>query len=253
MKCEISEQLVSKIKKLLALGKSDNINEASLAMEKAQKLCLEHDIDLCSINIDTPAKTQEPIIQESIDQKKRLGTVQKYISWLLNKHFNVKVIYTGNRYFGRQINLIGKKIDIELARYIQSYLSDLLPKLWHEYYHSTPGVRLDEKHSYIYGLYQGICEKLRESKEKVKEEKFELVGAQRGEEVKERLKQNYSLMVISDHDRINQKVEEYYPNLRSNKIYVDFSSHDALQDGKEKGRKISLNRPIGNSSNKYLS
>jgi hypothetical protein len=45
----VSDQLVEKVRKLLALAESPNENEAALAAEKAQELMLRHGIDMAQI------------------------------------------------------------------------------------------------------------------------------------------------------------------------------------------------------------
>lgn len=244
----VSEQLVEKVRKLLSLSKSDNPNEASLALEKAKKLSVEYDLDLASINIHEKQK-EEPIVKgESIGgDTKRISTCQKYISWLIQDYFNVKIIYHGGRYSGRTMTFVGKRADIEMAIYINNYLNEEMPRLWKKYYSSNSDIKISDKQSYLYGIYQGLSAKISESKKNTETEKFESIKITKGVNELERVKECYALTIKSTKEKLEEKVAEFYPHLRSNTTRINVSSYNAVNDGKTAGRNISLSRSLGYS------
>lgn len=249
----VSEELVNKVRKLLSLAQSDNLNESSLALEKARKLGVEYNIDLASINIHEKQK-EEPVVKgDSINNGKRETTCQKYINWLLVEHFNVRIVHSGGRYSGRTMTLIGKKMDIDMSIFINNYLNEEMPRLWKKYYDSTPGCRLEEKQSYLYGIHQGLSAKIAESQKNTEFEKFEFIKVNKGTDELEKVKECYALTIKSTKEKLEEKLYEYYPNLRSKgSVRLNLNSHNALNDGESAGRNISLARPLGYSGKKSL-
>ena len=239
----VDENLVNKIRKLLALGNvNTNQNEAELALMKAKQLAVEYEIDLSTIKIFDEKVKPEPIVKgEAISNGSRMPVCQKFVTWILTEHFNVKVIYSGSRAWGRSMTFIGKKIDIEMATFVNSFLNEEFMRLWHKY-QSQNNLRASVRNSYIYGLYQGLNEKLKQAKKSAEDNKFSSMTNA------ESVRGNYQLMVVNDKKRLEDAVEDFYPRLRKLSVSVGraFRS-DIIGDGQKQGRNISINRPIGNS------
>ena len=238
----VPDQLVSKIRKLLALGNfNDNGNQAELALAKAKQLAVEYEIDLASIEIFDEKPKLEPIIKgEGIDSGSRFSVTQKFVNWIVQNHFNVKIIMSGGRYGGRYINFIGKKIDVETATYVNSFLNAELMRLWHNYQKKN-NLRAAVRNSYLYGLYQGLDAKLAETKKQAEEGKFSTMND--GQKVRG----NYQLMVVNEKQRLEKAVGDFYPHLRKVSISVGRAfRQDVIGDGKRDGRNINITRGIGN-------
>ena len=105
----MDEELLSKLKKLLTLAQNATSAEAENALEKATAIAAKHNIDLALISIAAPIK--EEMIEEKYIQGKRKCVTQRYISWIIQAHFNVDLIYSGSRYLGKSIVFIGRKSD----------------------------------------------------------------------------------------------------------------------------------------------
>lgn len=244
----VPDQLVSKIRKLLALGNfNDNGNQAELALAKAKQLAVEYEIDLASIQIFDEKPKLEPIIKgEGIESGCRFSVTQKFVNWILQAHFNVKVIMSGGRYGGRYINLIGKKTDVETANYVNKFLNDELMRRWHSYQKKN-NLRAAVRNSYLYGLYQGLDAKLAEAKKNAEEGKFSTMN--NGEQIRG----NYQLMVVNEKKRLENAVGDFYPHLRKVSISVGRAyRQDIIGDGKRDGRNINITRGIGNTNSRSL-
>jgi len=248
----VSDEVVNKIRKLLALGHSNNQNESELAMTKAKKLALEHEIDLSLIDAFAGQK-EEPILRgEGVGVGQRESTCQKYINWLLRDHFNVRIVNSGSRFWGRSIVFIGKRRDIDIATYVHGFLNSEMPRLWHRFYKQNGGP-LSQKQSYLYGIYKGLSEKLEQSVRETEQNKFDEIKALRGVEYGTTAQNSWALTVKSNREKLEEKLGEFYPHLRkSSRSTININSMGAMNAGKAAGRQINLNRPIGNGNNNRL-
>lgn len=249
----INDELVSRIRKLLQLNTSANEFESSLALEKAKALAIRAGIDLASVTAFQGEKA-EPIEKSGeINLGQRKSITQKFICWIIQNHFKCRLIYHGNRYYGYKLFLIGAKSDIEIASYVQSYLSSEFMRLWHKY-RAEKACSLDYRSSFIYGLYQGLDEKLAAATARTEQESFGEIASNQGVEKSEEIKNNYSLMVVDHKKKLEDKVKELYPKLKkaqASNIRIDRT--DAVSDGQAVGRTINLNRPIGYSNSSQIS
>ncbi len=251
----IPTDLVEKVRKLLSLSLSDNPHEAELALSKARKWAAEYEIDLSAINIHGQQKA-EPIVKgDTIHLGQRKPTVNKYLAWLLESHFNVKIVYSGRRCSGRQMVFIGRTADIQMAQYVYSYLEQEFPRLWKAYYDKNyPEIQLKDKQSFCYGMYKGLDAKLIEAQKQAEEEKFQTI--QKEMEPKagdlaqlEQIKQCYSLAIVTHKESLNKALGEFYPHLsNAYNSGKNLRCGSAMDDGRVIGRTINLNRPIGNSA-----
>lgn len=250
----VSDDLVEKIKKLLRLATSTNEHEASLALERCKKLATEYDIELSSIDVwDEKKKLDEIISKNELNlNSKRKSVCSKTVVWLILKHFNCRVIHSGSRYYGQKITFIGKKKDIEISTYVYGYLNNLFMDLWREYKERT-NANTQIRESYVYGLYKGLNEKLTDAKQKTEVEKFTQIEQEKGTEEVNKIKGNYSLMIISDSKRLDEKVDEFFPRCRTVKTKLKpIRNFNALEDGRQKGKTINIVRGIGFNSGKTL-
>ncbi|MDO8611111.1 MAG: DUF2786 domain-containing protein [bacterium] len=245
----ISDDLVHKIKALLRLATSSNEHEANLAMSRAKSLCVKYEIEMCSLDAysDGKPKANEPIIQDNVKMGNRFPISQNLVSNILNKFFNVRVLYGGGRSWGRHITLIGRKLDIELATYINQHLNNEFLRLWRNFYtkNESNGVTLKDRSGFMIGLSQGLSEKLAESQKNAEQESFTTtVPIDRVEQVK----QTYALAIINLRKNIDEKTAEFYPHLRKNYSRTTVHNYNSLGAGRVMGKTISVNRPLNNNS-----
>lgn len=250
----ISTDLVSKIRKLLQLGTSGNEHEAERALLKARELAVRHEIDLAQIQLfteDTYAKEQ---IERGEDLRlgHKLSVHQKYITWLLMHHFNVSIIYCGNRYSGKRVVFIGKKSDIEIATYVQQFLLSEFMRLWHSY-QVTTGARVEVRNSYMYGLYNGLDTKLGDAKKTATQERIREIAVCDGEEKAQAVEKQYGLVCVSQKEQLKKAEKKFFPSLTHSTTSTG-RIHDgfAMESGRKAGQSININRGIGSGSTKQL-
>lgn len=236
---EISLAVAEKISKLLRLSQSNNQHEAELALMHAKRIATENEIDIALIDIHSGVKKKnEPIIRNDISLGQRKSVAQRYISWLLNEHFNVKIIYSGNRQRGMTMALIGKSDKIQIALYVQSFLNQKFMELWRDYYAKT-NCELKDRETYLFGLYKGLSQKLTDEQNKVESEKL----ANQSQETQNQ----WGLMVISEKDRLDEAVGQFFPSLKkAAKFTLKNYSENTYVNGVIAGKSINIKPAISN-------
>lgn len=144
------DQLLKKIKKLLALAESNNPNEAELATLKANQILLKHNLKYVDL-------LEESIYLIRVLPRPRKDAKIQAIYEIL-RHFIVRpVISTGVNTCCLEIS--GSYVNIRLAEYISEFLDYELDRLWkltrHE--HQLKGLRA--KNSFFMGIAKGFEEK----------------------------------------------------------------------------------------------
>lgn len=238
----MNELLLGKLKKLLNLSKSANIHEAELALQKATAMAAEAGIDLAMVSAKADSEAEKlEMVQETAFSGKRLPSLQKYASWLLNKHFNVHVIYSGGRYFGRSVNILGDKRDVEFAKFVNEFVQDDMQRRW-EYYKKSNGLTVRMKDTFMYNLWRGLDSKLTEAKAAAETAKFNAMP----QEVVADTKARYGIVISDKKAAVQQFVTKTYPRLSSVKTRVNnFSNSTVATDGYSVGRSMNISRPIG--------
>ncbi|MEK6883656.1 MAG: DUF2786 domain-containing protein, partial [Nanoarchaeota archaeon] len=210
----IPAELVSKIKKLLALGTSDNPHEAELALLQAKKLAERYEIDILSLNpFDENKKERERYDRKDINVGQRRSVCQSFVSYILQNHFNVKIIYTGSRYNGRQIVIIGRESDLQIAQYIQDYLNNEMLRLWHKY-QKDYNARCELRNSFLTGIYRGLDTKLKEKKDIFADERIEEIKQEKGAEFGQVIENKFTLMKINNEKQLADEVQRHFPKLK---------------------------------------
>jgi len=167
----MNDKLIEKLRKLFALaGNNPSQAEAELAMSKAQAMAVEHGIDLALIGQVTDE--DDSVIQERIEMGQRLPTVNTFITSVLTKFFNVRIILSGNREMGRRLIFVGKRDAIDTAKYIYTWLGETMVRCWKRYYHNTPAINLNDKQSYLFGFYSGLVGKLDRNRQEIESSKL---------------------------------------------------------------------------------
>lgn len=259
MTTTISDSLVEKIRKLLALASelNDSKEQAELAMQKARTLAVQHDIDLAAIQVFDNKKSEEPMEKsDEISLGGRKSVCQKFICWLLQNHFKVKIIYTTgydaswNRV--QKIVFIGKKSDIEIATYVNQYLNNEFMRLWRNYA-KWSNAKVDQRNSFIWGLYSGLSDKLTAAEKTAKEDGFTTLAQTKTVEEVEKVKECMALTVTSHQQRLEEAVDTFFPRARSVRTRTAYAhSQTARSAGYSQGQKISLRRGLGSGGGGQL-
>lgn len=215
-------KLIDRLKKLLALaGNNPSQSEAEAALSKAQAIAIEHGIDLAMIG---ETENEEEIVRDEMEFGQRLPTVNNYVTNVLVKFFNVRIITSGSRYGGRKLIFVGKQSDINTAKYVYGWLSDTMVRCWHNYYKNND-VQLSHKQSYLFGFYNGLVNKLDINKYRIEKEKLKTDDD----------KSKYAVATVNLEKKIQSFIDDEFPRLRtsaSKRITMDSNSYNrGLNDG----------------------
>lgn len=218
-------KILDKIRKLLALSKSPNENEAAVALAMAQELMLRYNID----NIDLEQESTEDIIE--IDFKISYQAEEsslRFVYWL-GKAFFVKPILIKRNIgqdkikFERYIRFIGKQADVAVTTYVFSYMMTILDNKGKEY---TKKIKI--RKDYDFGFVTAVCEKL----EKIEEDKRNSTIFNVNEA------KNESALILSSRSLIKSFIKEKYGDKindgKQQEIEFDL---DAFRDGYVEGEK----------------
>lgn len=218
-------KILDKIRKLLALSKSPNENEAAVALAMAQELMLRYNID----NIDLEQESTEDIIE--IDFKISYQAEEsslRFVYWL-GKAFFVKPILIKRNIgqdkikFERYIRFIGKQADVAVTTYVFSYMMTILDNKGKEY---TKKIKI--RKDYDFGFVTAVCEKL----EKIEEDKRNSTIFTVNEA------KNESALILSSRSLIQSFIKEKYGDKindgKQQEIEFDL---DAFRDGYVEGEK----------------
>lgn len=108
----MEQDIINKIKKLLALAESSNENEAALAFARAQKLMQDYDISMTDIS-ESSFDNMEIDIPVLFRNK---AIIVKFIN-IISETFGIKIIIRTRGSSPRAFTLIGKKERILTAEY----------------------------------------------------------------------------------------------------------------------------------------
>ena len=150
-----SQQVLNKVKKLLALSSSTNEFEAKKALNKANELLFKYNLESLKNDED------EAYVLSALFSKRSNSKLQA-IYEILQNFFVVPVFNYGND--GVYLDICGDRSNIEVAEYVAKFLDSELENLWKNYKKMNPHLKgIVAKNSYFRGLAKGFCEKFKES------------------------------------------------------------------------------------------
>ena len=109
-KKKVDSNLLEKIQKLFALGKSPNVNEAEAAIKKAEALMSEYDLSFGEVNYITES-----------EQKGKLYDWEAVVFSAVCYANNCLPVCFKNRYLGT-LSFSGRKINVFLSKEMFQYL-----------------------------------------------------------------------------------------------------------------------------------
>jgi hypothetical protein len=259
----MNEAILSKLQKLLALSKGGSENEAQLALEKAQQIATQHNIELAAVAAREPSAAEKlEMVEDHVTFGRRLPTLQKYASWLLGSHFGVKLVYHNTfngRQWVRQLLILGDKRDVEFAKYVNSFVQEDMQRRW-EYYKKSNNLATRYKSTWMYNCWRGLDSKLKEAKKKTEEAAFsavppapcqasEFVGVGAENVSTEKVKETYALMITDKASKVEKFLSERHPTLRSySTARIINRGGSVASDGFATGRTMTIARPLAGQS-----
>jgi hypothetical protein len=222
---ENDHKILRKAEKLLALAGSANEHEALLAMERVRQLYQKYNLE--KLTHESEASLVYLIIKTS---KKRILAHQSMISQILNNHFFVEIVFSGE-YDAKQcttfktIELLGRPENVKMAEYVYHFLLGALDRLWEGYKAAAP-IKRKARPSFYMGVLSGFNEKLEKSNPRMTLERSEKALINLGD----RQLQEYT------HYRHPKTTRRYWGTpLRDQQSY---------HAGKREGHRLNLHKPV---------
>ena len=213
------------VKKLLFLGDSPNENEAQAAVDKAQRLLLEYNIDLVESDAERDFEHRQLGLV-----KGRHPAWELWLAMILNESFFVEVLWTRSYDAGRDLEgtvleVYGTPTNLDMADYVHDYLSRLLERLWSEYRRQRRLRSNRERMRYFAGVLQGFHGKL--SKQRVDP------GNSAESEA----------LVWQGDDRLQSYYRYHNPRIQTRQT-GGVAASEAFHHGVEAGGRVNLRQPV---------
>ena len=220
-----SARVARLVKKLLFLGDSPNENEAQAAVNKAQRLLLEYNIDL----VETDA--------ERGFEHRQLGPVrgrhpawELWLAMILNEFFFVEVLWIRSYEAARDLQgtvleVYGTPTNLDMADYVHHYLSRLLVRLWSEYRHQRRLRSNHERMRYFAGVLQGFHGKLTQQR------------VDPGDTTES------EALVWQGDDRLQSYYRYHNPRIQTRQT-GGVATSEAFRHGVEAGGRVNLRQPV---------
>ena len=217
-------RVIERVARLLALAESPNVHEAEAAMAAAQRMMLKYNVEL------EGGRPKHYRFRHLGEPSGRVGEDERVLASILAKHFFVEVIWVpvyrpaeGKR--GSVLEICGSPENLEMAEYAHAFLRHTARELWEEHKRATRERSNRDRRTFLAGVMTGFADKLGRQAHKSASEGLVWVGD--GE--------------LHDYYRAR------HPHIR-NVRYGGQRRTEAFASGKEAGKKIVLNKPMGATS-----
>jgi hypothetical protein len=228
---EQGRQIIDKVRKLLALGRSDNEHEAALAMQRAKELLDRYRLDFACLAED------QNLIHRTINTGSRtLPSHRKAICALLESSFGVRVI-CASLYdpFAdcslKTIELLGPEEAVAIAEHCYHFLENRLLALWQQNRHRFAGGGLRARKSYFLGVLAGFRQTLQGS-------------AKEPSPPRDNGSANPTLPVPRSEERLEAFVAWRFPRLSRRRGRSVTMHGEAYRQAVAAGRELTLHRPV---------
>ncbi len=228
---EQGRQIIDKVRKLLALGSSDNEHEAALAVQRAGELLTRYRLDFDALAEDLG------LVHRTINTGGRtLPVHRKSICALLETGFGVRVICASlydplaNQSF-KTIELLGREEEVAIAEHCYHFLENRLQTLWERNRRGfTVNGRIAKK-SYLLGLLAGFRQTLERSRNATARPSQKSAPAS-------------DLPALRAQQRLEDFVAFRFPRLRQMRGKSTMMHGEAYNQAVATGREITLHRPM---------
>ena len=216
------EKILSRIKKLMALGSSSNRHEADAATVKANDLLVKYNMEKASLNLDD--MDEEAYYVLVVASAPKNNATLRALSLIL-KNFMVRPIYS-RKENSTALEIVGTRLNVELAAYVADFLQHEFKYLWKKAQKENPSLKgMVAKNSFLRGMAKGLDQKLQAAK-------------------KHTVNNKNQLMLIETS--LERAVEMAYPRLRLSRSKFRHCSKGASL-GVEAGKNISIHPGLNKS------
>ena len=196
---DLDPEIIKKIQKLHAMSTSTHLGEADNASKMRDRLLEKYEITLDDLD---SFQTKDTKLTEDVMEmtgRKKMTILFDVVLGILKKHFFVEVVYHNDTHL--RISLIGNKSDVEIAKYIFTYLCRKFEAEWNRYKKLYPGAH---RNSFLFGMHDGLDKKLTtQTKNDVQE--FGLIVVDQKEKRQTFVKSLYRTRSVSSKARLNQR------------------------------------------------
>lgn len=230
----VDPTILEKLQKILSLAARGGTEaEAQAAMAAAQRLAIQHNIDLAQVGErEVGPKKMETDRADGLKMYNKYKPYSRPIARVLQNCFDVSFIWVG----GDRPCVVGEKTDVAMACYCWTWLNEMLPRLFRSYCEARGWPLLTGIPRVSY--YEGVCQGISENNQR-----------QRAEVAKTADAQSFALVLVKKEELVQARVELEFPTLRkarSVRRSIDGSAWDA---GHAEGRKIKLNAGLQGGGN----
>ncbi len=220
-----------KIKKLLALSRSTNPNEAAVALAKARELMVRFQIptdDLHRANDDTYISVfvDRPALRHTRDHT--------HLGGLLADFYFVEVIWVPawvleKEKVGCALEISGLPANVQMAGYVYDYVKRFVATQWQAY---SAGRKMSRyrKTDYAVGIIQGFRSLL-------ERQHCNAAAAT-----------NHRALIPMSDPQLVAYVKQKYPRLRTVRTRATQADAGVIQDGHRAGRKLRITPPVSGAA-----
>lgn len=220
-----TQDILEKVKKLMALGNSPSEAEAASAIAKARELLARHGLSLTDVEAHSPE-----IVEGVLFEKQRLRSWEAQLIHVVTRATFTQALHV-RKGKTSHVLLIGREVNTIAAKDLFEYLHLVVLKLGRA--NSSKVAHLE---SFKCGVVQRIGERLQDSEEAIQDKES-------GENKKEQERSLVPLMDKTAEKENKDFISEKYGKTSTKKSgrRVDAGSY---YKGIEAGEKVSLNRQI---------
>lgn len=237
----MSEQILSKVRNLLALSKNDNVHESSAAYKAAQKLLTKNRLTMADVYASAE-KSREPIITSN----EPLYAGIRAINWKGSLAAGITKANCCSCYWhsvwvdgrwNKQLLVVGRQSDIDVVRYLFSAVVAQIEAYCAAAMLRNRGGGKTFANNFKYGATNTVVERLAEAQQEVEEE-YEGTTA----------------LVLVNKDKAELDVAMKALKLRKRTVKSRYDDR-GQEAGKRAGRRVNLSRgALGDSKPKgYIS
>jgi len=234
----IDQKIIDKLQKLLALSASDNENEATLAMTKAEELMREHNLSVADVALDGSGAHVGSAEVHGLTKSSQ--TWEVFLGGTIAKTFNGRAIRSKNSN-GWAFTFVAGKTDLELIVDLFERLRSSIKRMSDAYVRSARNTtRVHGKtlhNSYRMGVFETITRRLESLKKNTaptqERNTFGITGTE--------------LMVIKDK-AVDQRVSRLFPHVKTSTRAASMVEGNAYRQGQADGHNVSLHRSVNGDS-----
>jgi hypothetical protein len=231
MEKERREEILGKIKKLMALGvKHENTHEGQSALDKAKALMAKHDIRF--IDVEDDGTVQDANIgRVDVPWHKHMNDFESKLAHHIADTLDCSYVMVGKGRKGARHSMIGTKTDLDLAEWLFKFTRLQCYRLAEKH-----GYRGKELRTYFFGLYFVLRDKITDAFGEIESEVHS--------------EEQCTALVLVKKDAVDKRKADEFPKLtKGRKMRPLTGTFDAYNNGQADGAKVSVNRQVANGNN----